>query len=265
MLRTVKADNQPPLHAQLAAELRRAIDAGRWRPGEAIPSERELMRQAGVSRATVRQALGTLINEQRLQRAHGRGTFVAHPRVEQPLQEVYSFAEQLHAAGRSVVDRFIQRRVVPADAPLAARLGLQAGEPLLHLQRVRMLDGAPLTLDNFFVSYRLCPELLDAPLAGSLYRVLAVQFGLPVLRSTDTFEPVAADRATAFFLEVPVGAPLMFVERVGYTSNDLPLHVGRNYVRGDRCRFRVNLGSAPAAVELKPATEPPALETPSFE
>jgi GntR family transcriptional regulator len=251
MLSTSKADNQTPLHAQLATELRRAIEDGRWRAGEAIPSERELMRQAGVSRATVRQALGTLINEQRLRRVHGRGTFVAHPRVEQPLHGVYSFAEQLHAAGRSLVDRFIQRRVVPADSALAVMLGLRTGEPLVHLQRLRLLDGAPLTLDNFFVSQRLCPELLAAELAGPLYRVLAERYGLPVLRSTDTFEPVAADRATAFFLEVPPGAPLMFVERVGYTHSDLPLHVGRNYVRGDRCRFRVNLGSAPAAVELK--------------
>jgi GntR family transcriptional regulator len=250
-VRALRPDNQVPLHAQLAAELRRAIEVGRWRPGEAIPSERELMRTAGVSRATVRQAIGTLISQGLLRRDHGRGTFVAHPRLDQPLREAYSFAEQIRSSGRALVDRIVQRHVVAADEGLAVSLGLPAGEPLIHIQRLRSLDGAPLTLDNFYISQRLCPGLLDADLAGSLYGTLAERYGLPVLRSADALEPVAADRATAFFLQVPPGAPLMFVERVGYTHNDLPLHVGRNYVRGDRCRFRIDLGSARAAVELK--------------
>lgn len=248
---TLRPGGATPLHAQLARELLQAIEDGRWRVGEPIPSERELIRLTGVSRATVRHAIAALISQGRLRRVHGRGTFVAHPRLEQPLQGAYSFAAQIAALGRQLADRVVQRRVAPADPALAALLGVPAGEPLVHIQRLRSLDGAPLTLDSFFIAQRLCPDLLDAPLEGSLYQLLAERYQLPVLRASDTIEPAAADRATAFFLQVPPGAPLLFVERVGYTSNDLPLHVGRNHLRGDMCRFRVNLGAETGSVELK--------------
>lgn len=239
-----------PLHAQLELALREQIAGGRWAAGQPIPSERELMRLAGVSRATVRQAIGSLISQGLLRRAHGRGTFVARRRIEQPLQAVYSFAQQVAALGRALEDRLLQRQVVPATPDLALQLGLRAGEPLIYIQRLRVLEGTPLTLDNFYAPQRLCPALLDAEIGGSLYRLLE-RHGLPPLCSADTLEPALADRAAAALLRVPPGTPLMFVERVAYTHDDRPLHVGRNFVRGDMCRFRANLAQPPA-LELKP-------------
>jgi GntR family transcriptional regulator len=241
-----------PLHAQLEQVLANQIIAGQWKAGETIPSERDLQQMAGVSRATVRQAIGTLIAKGLLRRSHGRGTFVARPRIEQPLHKVYSFAEQIQKQGRTLEDRIIQRKVTVASHDIAAPLGIAPGESIIHIQRVRTLDGTPFTLDNFYMAQRLCPELLGADLDGSLYRLLDERFGLPVLRSTDTLEPIAADRATASYLQVPPGAALMFVERVGFTHGDLPLHVARNYVRGDMCRFRIHLVSDQALLELKP-------------
>jgi len=245
-------DSAIPLHVQLEQALAQQIVAGQWRPGDIIPSERDLQRMAGVSRATVRQAIGTLISKGMLRRSHGRGTFVAQPRIEQTLHKVYSFAEQIQQQGRTLEDRIIQRRVTVAGHDLATPLGVAPGEPLIHIQRVRTLEGTPFTLDNFYISQRLCPDLLEIEPNGSLYRLLEERYGLPVLRSTDTLEPIAADRATAFYLQVSPGTPLMYVERVGYTHGDLPLHIARNYVRGDMCRFRIHLVSDQPQLELKP-------------
>jgi GntR family transcriptional regulator len=137
---------------------------------------------------------------------------------------------------------------------VAHLLGLPAGEALIHLQRLRLLEDRPLLLENAYLPYHLCPSLLDEEWGRvSLYRVLTDKYDLPPLRSCDVLECLAADRALALHLRVTPGAPIMYVERVAYTRNDLPLQVGRNYIRGDMCRFRVDLSSESYSVELKPS------------
>lgn len=240
-----------PLHQQVEQLLREQISSGQWPAGSMIPSERELMRSLDVSRATVRQAIGSLITQGLLRRVHGRGTFVAQTRLEQPIGTLYSFADQIASLGRSLEDRIVQRRSIEAPADLAQALGIDSKESLIHIQRLRILEGTPFTLDNFYLPERLCPDLLHDPIDGSLYRILSERYDLPPLRASETLEVASADRALAFYLNVSVGTPLMFIERISYTRNDLPLHVGRNYIRGDMCRFHVDLWRKPAAIELK--------------
>ncbi|MBC8077429.1 MAG: GntR family transcriptional regulator [Chloroflexales bacterium] len=239
----LQPDSPIALHHQLERRLRDEIASGRWRPGEAIASERELMQLAGVSRATVRQALASLMQGGLLERQHGRGTFVAQPKIEQDLHAVYSFWEQMAALGRTMRDQVLRRQIIPAPPPIAALLSVEPGERLIQIQRLRFVDDVPLTLDSSFIPHAICPELLHDDLSGSLYRLLSERYALPPLRATDTLEATTADRASAFHLGVAPGAPLLYVERVAYSHNDLPLQVGRNHVRGDRVRFRINLWS----------------------
>jgi GntR family transcriptional regulator len=241
-----------PLYYQLQEAIRREIDEGRWKPGDAITSERELMRLADVSRATVRQAIAALINEGLLVREHGRGTFVARPHFEQKLHAVYSFSEQIRASGMALDDRILQRVTLPAPPDLAELLGVIEGEPLIHLQRLRLIDGVPLMVNSSYLPYRLCPDLLRDDVGPSLYRALIDRYDLPPLRSRDLLEPVVADKSMAYHLHTHEGAALMYVERIAYTRNDLPLQVGRTHIRGDMCRFRVDLAADPSPLELIP-------------
>lgn len=248
----IHPDSPLPLYYQLQQAIKREIEEGRWRPGDMITSERELMRVANVSRATVRQAIAALISEGLLVREHGRGTFVTRPHFEQQLNTVYSFSEQIKAFGLKLNDRILQRTVLPAPPDIAGKLGIVANEPVIHLQRLRLVDGVPLMINSSYIPYRLCPDLLTDDVGSSLYRILIERYNLPPLRSRDLLEPIVADRGLAFHLQVAVGAPLMYVERVAYTYNDLPLQVGRNHIRGDMCRFRVDLAADPAPLELIP-------------
>jgi len=252
MMFTLQPDSPLPLHYQLEQAIQKEIAGGRWLAGEMIASERELMRLANVSRATVRQAIGTLIQQGVLESVHGRGTFVARPKLEQKLQAVYSFSEQLRARGLSLQDRVLQRQTIPATPDLAALLGVETGERLIHLQRLRLLEGKPLLIESSYIPYSLCPGLLTDDLWDSLYRMLTEKYDLPLVRSSDVLECVTADKAMAYHLQVPPGAPLMFVERVAYTRDELPVQVGRNHIRADMCRFRIDLSAEPTAVELKP-------------
>src|SRR5215204_5065553 len=241
---TLRSDSPLPLYYQLEQALRSMIAAGSWPPGSLISSERELMQAAGVSRATVRQAIGNLMREGLLERVHGRGTFVARPKLEQEMRSVYSFAEQMGAQGLQLEDQLLQRHRVPASTELAALLAVGLGSPLIHLKRVRFLGSTPLMLDSSYVPYHLCPGLLTEPFESPLYRLLPVH-------CADVLEPVLADEAQAHLLQIDPGAPLMFLERVTFTRGDIPLHVARNYIPGSRCRFRINLWAERPEAELK--------------
>jgi GntR family transcriptional regulator len=247
----LRTDSPLPLYYQLEQALRSQISSGCWQPGSLICSERELMQAAGVSRATVRQALGNLMREGLLERVHGRGTFVARPKLEQEMRSVYSFAEQIGVQGLALEDRLLQRHRVPAADDLAALLAVAPGAPLIHLKRVRSLGGTPLMLDSSYIPFHLCPGLLTEPFESPLYRLLADRYDLPPVHCADVLEPVVADGAQAHLLDIEVGAPLMFLERQTFTRGDVPLHVARNYIPGSRCRFRINLWSEGPEAELK--------------
>ncbi|MEO8288205.1 MAG: GntR family transcriptional regulator [Chloroflexota bacterium] len=248
---SLQPDSAVPLYYQLEQALRSQIQSGVWKPGDMITSERELMQAAGVSRATVRQAISNLINEGVLERMHGRGTFVAHRKLEQEMRSVYSFAEQMARQGVQLEDRLLQRHQVPAAPDLANLLAVAPGSPLIHIRRVRYLRDVPLMLDSSYVPYHLCPTLLIDPFEPPLYKMLAERYDLAPTHCTDFLEPVLADRAQAHLLAVEPGAPLMFLERLTFTRGDVPLHVARNYIPGSRSRFRVNLWSDSAEAELK--------------
>lgn len=244
-------DSAVPLYYQLEQALLAQIHSGSWKPGDLIPSERELMQAAGVSRATVRQAISNLMHQGLIERMHGRGTFVAHRKIEQEMRSVYSFAEQMARQGVQLEDRLLQRHQVPASPDLASLLAVVPGSPLIHIRRVRHVRDVPLMLDSSYIPYHLCPSLLTEDFEPPLYRMLTERYDLPPTHCTDFLEPVLADRAQAHLLAVEVGAPLMFLERLTFTRGDVPLHVARNYIPGSRSRFRVNLWSDSAEAELK--------------
>jgi GntR family transcriptional regulator len=256
VLQPLDPQHMLPLHAQLAEVLREQLRAGAWAPGALLPSERHLVEQYRVSRATVRQALDALVRDGLVRRVQGRGTIVEATPFEQALHAPYSFFAQVARLGLRLEDRQIQQHEVGASEAQARVLGIAPGSGLIHIQRIRSLDGIPFTLDNCYLVARLCPELRHTPLCGSLYQWLSDACDLPIVHCTDTLVATIADRAMAAFLDVAPGAPLMRIDRVAYTRGDLPLHLAVNSVRGDRCRFRVALAGAPAHLEVAGACEP---------
>lgn len=246
----VRADGSMPLYLQLEDCIKQEIRAGYWKPGDRIASERELMQIARVSRATVRQTLSSLVQQGILDRKHGRGTFVTRPKFEQPVQVAFSFSDQIRALGLAMHDQILKQEVIQTPPDLAKEYGLPANEPVIHLLRLRLLEDVPLMVNQSYIVHRFCPDLLDNRLDGSLYRLLTEKYQLPLLRSTDVLEAAPADGMIARYLAIPRGEPIMSTARLAYTRDDALLHVGLTYIRGDMCRFRVDL-QQPAQLELK--------------
>ena len=241
-----------PRYLQLRDALRASlIDLG-WPADEPIPSERTLMRLTGLSRMTVRQAVGELTSAGLLRWQHGRGTFLVPTPVEQEVQGVYSFTDGVARQGRTPSSTLLAREIRPATAEEAEALALAPGDPLIRLTRLRLVDDEPVIVDIVRIPRDLVPGLMTADLSGSLYGLLGGELGRPPLRSTDTLEAAAAVAELAGWLGVRPGSPLILMRRLSFTTGDVPLELTEEYARPDRLRYRITLVSEPPIIELTP-------------
>lgn len=239
-----------PRYLQLRDALRAALVDRAWPVDAPIPSERALMRLTGLSRTTVRQAVGELTSAGLLHRQHGRGTFLVPIPVEQEVQGVYSFTDRVTRQGRTPSSTLLAREIRPATAEEAEALALTTGDPLIRLTRLRLVDGEPVIVDIVRIPHDLVPGLMTADLSGSLYGLLRGELGRPPLRSTDTLEAVAASAELAGWLGVRPGSPLILMRRLSFTTGDVPLELTEEYARPDRLRYRITLVSEPPFIEL---------------
>ena len=118
-----------PLHHQVFRDLKAALDTSEWRPGDRMPTERELAERYGCSLITIRHALGELVREGRIERTRGRGTFVLPPRIERDIGGTMSFAEEMRRRGLDPATRVITARIETAGEVVAAHLGIAPGRP----------------------------------------------------------------------------------------------------------------------------------------
>ncbi len=226
------------VHAQIEDWLAEAIAGGQLSPGDRLPTEHDLAAWLGVSRMTLRHALGELVQRGLVVRTVGRrgGTFVAEPKLDQDVTTLAGFSEQLRRHGMVAGAQVLAAAQIPASPKAAAALGLTDGDPVLEVRRIRLGDGRPMVLEHSLFPARLFPGMLGCRLDGSLYELLDDKFGQRPHRAKETFEPVIARVREAEALEVEEGAPLMLVERTAYSRTGLPLEYARDLFRGDRTR-----------------------------
>jgi GntR family transcriptional regulator len=227
-----------PKHAQLRDAL--AELAATKGPDEAIPSERELMTTYDVSRATVRKAIDGLVADGLLTRVHGRGTFVARPRLESRLH-LASFSQDMRRRGLTPSTRLLAIELDLPPAEVAAALGLGEGEKAWRLDRVRLADGEPIALENGWHPQALLPGLDRHDLSDSLYELLADEYGLTIDTAEQTLWGESADDVVADRLDAPVHTPLLVFRRVS-SAGGRPIEYVVSRYRGDRYQIHMSLG-----------------------
>jgi GntR family transcriptional regulator len=234
-------ENGQPLYRRLLDGLRAELNRGNLRPGDLLPPEVEIARRHGISRYTVRQAISELTREGWLKRERGRGTYVVKRRLAQSLESFYSFAHEVEGRGLVGETRILHRALRPAQPPVAERLKLAPGEPVLELELLRVVDGAPLMLEFSITPYARFPALLRADLRQrSLYDLIAERHKVAVTLGREEIRPVVLDRRQADLLGVPPGSPAFHVDRVMLVKHE-PVELRRSLIRGDRYLHRVEL------------------------
>ncbi len=158
-------------------------------PGEPLPVERDLARDLGVARMTLRRAVDQLVAEQRLIRRQGSGTFVSPPKVTQRLTAT-SFSADMRARGLRPGGHTVFARVSPAGMMLAGLLGVPPHAKVLHVRRLRTADDEPMAMEDLHVPVDVAPGLTGEDFEDtSFYELLAARYGTPIVAGTQTVEP----------------------------------------------------------------------------
>lgn len=214
-----------PLYRQIKSLILQGLEAGEWRPGEAIPSEIDLAARYNVSQGTVRKAIDEMAAENLLVRKQGKGTFVA---THNDPRSFFRFLRLVPFSGDITSPQSVPLDCWRAKAGQEASrvLGLKQGAPIIIVRRVLKFAGKPVVLDEIYLPGDSFPGLsLDVlqSHAGSLYSLFESRFGIRMIHAEERVRAVPADRQSAETLGVSEGSPLLSVERVTYTYGDKPV------------------------------------------
>lgn len=225
-------------YRRLADSLRR----GAFPAGGRLPGERDLATSLGVSRSTLRQALGRLADEGQVDRSSQRGWFVRRQVVGEPPSTLQSFSEMAQARGLTPQSKVLVQHRRPATFDEAERLRIAPAAGVVELRRLRSLDGVPVCVDTSVVVLSYAPGLADADMTDrSLYAAIEQAPRVRVARSSYTVRADACDAETAALLEIEPGAPILVGEETTYSTDGTPLLVGTMSYRADAYRFQADL------------------------
>ena len=228
------------LYLQISQQLSKAIESGEYAPGQIIPSEPQFQKQYGVSRMTVRLAVGELVNKGYVERMRGIGTVVTYGKIEENLKRVISFSEEMQLHGITMKTAFCEIKTVTASEKIAGNLKVAVNSTVYELTRVRCVNDRPLV---YSVTYLKVPDLpLDADLySASLYKLLSDKYNINIARAGDQLEATLAEGIVAKYLGVAQGFPTFKRTRVAYDQHDNEVEYSICYYPGDKYRYSVNL------------------------
>jgi GntR family transcriptional regulator len=214
------------------------------RRDRALPSERDLATEHGVSRMTARMAIEELADQGFVYRVQGRGTFVDRPRVSKSLA-LTSFTEDMLARGMRPGSRVITCAERPAGAAAGRDLRISPAAPVIILRRVRLADEAPICLETVELPAALVPGLTAQPLTGSLYDLIATRYRIRVMHAEQRIRATVLDQEEADLLGVAPVSPALLVKRVSSDKAGRPVERARSLYRADRYDFRVAVDRRP--------------------
>ena len=215
-------------------------------PGSAAPSETELAARHGVSRMTARNAVLVLRQEGLLYVVRGRGVYVARRKLDlHGTRAPLGFTEMARQHGLTPSSRLLRFDRGAADSTLASRLGLEAGDPVFFVERLRFADAAPMCHELTAVPVAVCPTLFRRNLAAdSLYRILVHDHGHALSGYSEEVEAGAAGRTMARLFRIAAADPVLIARRVVYGKQGKPVEWTLGTYRADRYRATYRTGAA---------------------
>jgi GntR family transcriptional regulator len=208
--------------------------------GTAIPSERQLSADFGVSRLTVRAALDDLAREGYLSRRRGSGTYVQQPKISQELT-ITSFSEDMRRRGMVPGSRTLSMTTILAGAQLGRFLQVSPSERILVIKRLRLADGETMAIETLHLPEALVPGLSAKDLTGSFYSLLHDRYGILIATGTQAIEPTVTNEEESEALGVPLHSPAFLFERTSSDQRDRIVEFVHSVYRGDRYRIVTEL------------------------
>jgi GntR family transcriptional regulator len=208
--------------------------------GTAIPSERQLSADLGVSRLTLRAALDDLAREGYLSRRRGSGTYVQQPKISQELT-MTSFSEDMRRRGMTPGSRTLSMETQLAGARLGRVLNLSPSEEIRVIKRLRLADGETMAIETLHLPQRLVPGLEAKDLSGSFYELYRDRYGIVIASGTQAIEPTVTNEEESKALGVPLQSPAFLFERTSRDQDGRTVEFVQSVYRGDRYRIVTEL------------------------
>jgi GntR family transcriptional regulator len=216
-----------PLYRQVKSLVTEDLRAGVWKPGDMIPSEAELASRHGVSQGTVRRAIEELSSENLLIRQQGRGTFVAS-HLSPRSQFRFLRLRRDDQAPLVPTSEVLECKRMRAPIEIARQLQIRVGEPVVFVQRLLRVDQQPAVLEDIWLPGArfkgLSAERLGA-YHGPLYGLFESEFGTRMIRAVEAVRAVEAAPEVGRILAVKTSSPILLVERLSFTYQDVPVEV----------------------------------------
>lgn len=234
-----------PLYEQIRQCITEAIQHGKLKPGQKLPTEEEVCKSCGVSRPVVRQAYNELVTSGRIERKRGCGSFVKGPDNRGIfMNQLMSFDEEMRLIGKVPATRLLNMEKIPFDEDLYEKLELAPADVCLHLERLRYSDGIPFVYTVNYLSLNRFPKLERFDFAKvSLYQTLKKHYDVIPTHSRRSIMARSASPQLAAALEVPEGTALLVIENIVYDQYDVPIELSIESISGETHQFSFDVFS----------------------
>jgi GntR family transcriptional regulator len=259
----LQKDTHIPYYLQIKDIIRKRITDHRYPPGTPLPSESKLSAEFEVTRTTVRKSLEELKREGRIHTERGKGSVVAHPKIDQSLLRFYRFGREIGFTGTSASSRLIEIKAATCP-PFVARILTQEGKDpqdafwtqdaapaqgfsfnqVYSLVRLRFVQEIPLILEFAYLPCALAPNLeqqLKDAAEDSLYNILETAYEVRIGKAKEYLQPKTANEYEAELLNIEPGSAIFETERITMDTSGRIIEVRRSSIRGDKFRFTTEL------------------------
>ncbi|CAM4271430.1 GntR family transcriptional regulator [Lacicoccus alkaliphilus] len=222
------------LYAKVTNEIRQQIDSGKYRDGDKLPSERQLCKEFGVSRITIRQALDRLEEMKIIDRKQGKGTYIL-PFEYGRLPEIFSrFVCEIEKKGKQHGTKVLHIGRISVDAHLAEKMGLPEGGQVYKVSRLRTVDDLPLAVEHSYIPCGAAPGLDVADIGeSSLYQILEGVHSVKIDRAFETLQPAVLNGEDAAHLGRMGGEAVLNIERFAYAAGRMIEYTGFYFIDGE--------------------------------
>jgi GntR family transcriptional regulator len=234
--------NSPlPIYYQIEEQIKQQIESGVLKPGDMLKSEREYAEYYDVSRMTVRQAINNLVNQGYIYKKKGSGTYVQEKKIEQALNGLTSFTEDMRKRGMEPSSRLLKFELIPATAKIAKELNLKENTPVTEIKRIRYGDGVPIAIERNLLPANLVKGLNEEIINQSLYQYIEEELNLRIADALQVIEASTASKTEADLLEIQKGSPILLIERKTFLADGTVLELVKSAYRADRYKFMITM------------------------
>ena len=235
-----------PLYLQIKGLILQSLQNGEWKPGEAIPSEMDLAARYHVSQGTVRKAIDELGSENLVVRRQGKGTFVAtHSEQQVQYRFLRLVPDSLGKSSEGPASRqIINCKRGRATTDVAKALQIRTGDSVFEVRRVLSYSGVPTILEDLWLPGAPFKGLTAGRLSdsrGPMYAFFEKEFDMRMVRAEEQIRAVLPDSTQAKLLRVNQHTPLLSVERIAFTYNNVSMELRRGLYVTQKHHYRNEL------------------------